>query len=375
MSANQRVLFLFGNRDAHKYTTKLPSFDTEFYQPESNDEVSNESLMYRNQARLSKILRKALTLFPDVETLIVAPYGTVFDLSISEEKGNLCPDFLPLVQGYQQIRAVQILSENYLFSVKGTPEYFWDSNWLPFLNRNLFGGTIRYGNYDPETKDTDGQLFLVPSVINCSGKPLSYSNHRSIFSNQERLLMTEKQIFSIKDKYQNSKVYLLEGSAISISDLIILIRSGVDRIYPFFLKQSGKYFASECPNKSLFEIYAIIEVLKDDVFISNFTHVFKFGGRYSISQFHQSEKFIRDKPVFKEIPAHLTYAGKNIFECILYSIPFEYLKDYLDILERLLNNPDSNIERDLRLSYSNFIRVDSLDVEGADAIHGIYKIV
>lgn len=58
-------------------------------------------------------------------------------------------------------------------------------------------------------------VVLITSVINPPNRPLSYCNHRSIYSPEERFIQTQKTISSIRDKIPNSKIFFLECSQLT----------------------------------------------------------------------------------------------------------------------------------------------------------------
>ncbi|MBP2652233.1 MAG: hypothetical protein H6Q74_3058 [Firmicutes bacterium] len=123
-------------------------------------------------------------------------------------------------------------------------------------------------------------LFIVTSVIFCTKEPLCYTDIRSIFNPEERARQTVRTIESIRGRFSNAKILLIESGLrrdlpLDIINLVdhyifmgsdILVRKAVDSKFkglgeaisliraepflsqetiPFFIKLSGRYFLSD----------------------------------------------------------------------------------------------------------------------------------
>lgn len=368
----RKLLCLFGNPNYHFY--HVPDFDVYKYTYDtcikSNDEPSDCKLIDKSTKHDQEtiIMIKEATEHLGYDIRIIAKFGTILPI-IPHEPGLYVADLLP--SNYKKINSIQVISDNFIISADKRLENFMDSVYFPFLCKFLFHGKV--GNMEEKLNNSQNEVFFVPSVIYTSNEPLSYSARRSILTPQERFHQTLEQVKSIRLKYPSSSIYLLEGSELSIRELLQLIEY-VDKVILFCLDRSGNYHAHQNPNKSHYEMYVISETLFK---LQNpFTHFFKFGGRYKFADFHNPQKMLLDKPTFKKVSGEYTYTGYPIFECIIYSIPYNYKTKYQDIYQKMLQDPDSNIETDL-LKYTgdDYTRVLSLDVIGTDAIHGVYKCV
>jgi hypothetical protein len=123
-------------------------------------------------------------------------------------------------------------------------------------------------------------LFIITSVIFYTTAPLCYTNIRSVFSPEERAKQTVQTIESIRCRFSNAKILLIESGLESelpfnITNLVdsyiyngndLAVRAAIDSKFkglgeaisliqtapyltsepmPFFMKLSGRYFLSE----------------------------------------------------------------------------------------------------------------------------------
>ena len=68
-------------------------------------------------------------------------------------------------------------------------------------------------------------LILETSIINTPDIPLSYSNIRSYYTNEERFQQTVNTIKTIKDKIPNAKIMIVECSNLEQDKLLYLTQN------------------------------------------------------------------------------------------------------------------------------------------------------
>ncbi len=242
-----------------------------------------------------------------------------------------------------------------------------DMNTRRVLFHHLFDGKVYdFANFDGD--DTEIAM-LIPSVINTSDKPFDYSERRSIFSAQERLEQTTTQVMIAS---KNASCYVLEGSHLDLRQLAVL--SKYCTVVLFSHDDEGNDYANSHQNKSLYEIYVMREMLEK----IRAQWYFKFGGRYHQTPKFKLDVFLKDKPVYKIIEGHYAFGGKDIVECIMYCFPFSHREQYLEIFRHIVSYADTTTENIETLLYRyspTFECVDSLGLEGYDAIEGFFHIV
>ena len=241
----------------------------------------------------------------------------------------------------------------------------------------LFGDRIQDAEFLSNDTSYSKHIFLIPSVIHTSLFKLSYTSSRSIFSHNERLNQTINQCKSIQNKKEeNDKTILLEGSSLSISEMYELLKY-TDKIVLFNKHPEGEIYANEHKNKNIYETF-VMKFLLDK--LCNFSWVFKFGGRYRLSEcFSFSEFENTNKYSFKIVPKNLSWTNEEDFvECVLYSVPFSLKEQYCKKMEILLSHMKNNTtNNDVSVEKYNYVLlkndinpVKNIHVIGNDAIEG-----
>jgi len=222
--------------------------------------------------------------------------------------------------------------------------------------------------------DSANIIFLIPSVIHVSSEPFNYYTfgHRSIFTPHERFKQTLQQVQSLQ-RLENYKSYLLEGSDLTFSEMKKL--SEYTQVVLFTKDKQGNFHANQNQNKSMYELYVIRQML-DKI---SFQWVFKFGGRYHLTEHFNIHKFLQNKPAFKVIAGKYTYTRRPIAECIIYSFPNhlkeKYKRVYDIMMERVENEPQACIE-DMFYTYArDFHLLETCDVLGKDGVYGWDKVI
>jgi len=125
-------------------------------------------------------------------------------------------------------------------------------------------------------------LVLITSVICTPNTPLSYTNARSVYTNEERFHQTKITIETIKQKIPNVKIMIVECSNLSFEQEDYL-KKNVD----YFLnlinenqKKNNIYSKSKALGEGTMTIEAIDYIQKNNILFDNF---YKISGRYWLS--------------------------------------------------------------------------------------------
>ena len=222
--------------------------------------------------------------------------------------------------------------------------------------------------------DKNSVIFLIPSIINIDKK-----NNRSIYTPMERLQQTLKQVKSIKQYVPESIIIVLEMSNMNLDEINTLYPY-IDYICLYTDDHECYRCSSIDPNKNKGEIYVLkhmVNLLANSTL--DYSHFIKFGGRYSLhANFKISDKS-KDKPSFKIIKHHdNNCCNRSIIEAVLYTIPFNYTKIYLDIINRCSKIVESVYTDVEHLLYELFTPYEIEDLEylhvyGNMAGSGVYR--
>ncbi len=180
-------------------------------------------------------------------------------------------------------------------------------------------------------------IILITSVINISNNKLSYSNIRSIFSEEERFNQTKKTISSVKDNFKdtsqderNFKIFLIESSNINKEYEKYLI-DNVD----YYINLNNDFHLMEKINgisKALGEgtqtMYALDYLLNNNI---AFTNLFKISGRYYLSEKFDYLQFQNNNIVVKKINE------SNIFTAF-YKMPYNEINSFLTFLKNNISD-------------------------------------
>lgn len=293
----------------------------------------------------------------------------------------------PGIYTCKDIETIQIVSSTYVrLGFHDRPIYLYDLD-RPTLRKifqKLFGNKVYLSDeITHESPLSASVIFLVQSVIHTSQTQVTeagYDGHRTIFSGEERLEQTVKQVRNLSKIVSDKSVLLLEGSKLSITDL--------DRLYKYCnvilycQDKEASHCANVHKNKSTYEIY----VFKDIIRHLKFDWVIKFGGRYDLAtKIFDLRQILRDKPVFHMVGKELTFTKSDpIFSVVMYSIPDKYKMVYCKILEKMysdimLHNNSDAIEN-LMCFYvgiymPDFINIDMFNIHGLDGVYGFYQIM
>jgi len=249
--------------------------------------------------------------------------------------------------------------------------------------RTLFGDKVQdYANLVHQPAHEI--VFFIPSVVRVSRTNLLnyYTfNRRTIFSDRERYEQTLEQVKSLKsmarEKGVDAKIYLLEGSSLTFSEMAEL--SEYCDIVLFNRDRIGDYHANKNKNKALYELYVVDKMLE---LVQRFSWCFKAGGRYSVPKGFNLAQYLAPEIAMKIIPAELSFSGKPIAECVIYSVPRSvagvYQQFLQDMMKLLTYDPSiaiENVFHDELLKVTTIKRLKTCDVLGSDGIYGCHKVL
>ena len=272
---------------------------------------------------------------------------------------------------------VQILSD--ISFRYNTFEFIRDSNihLRKLLFDRMYGGSVcDFENFNPVPINKNQVMFCIPSVINISENPYTASmicNKRSLFTGHERFAQTLRQVKRLKETIRDCVIYLLEGSHITFSEMKEL--SKYSTVILFTLDKQGNMYANENRNKSLYEMYAIKNIVERQV---EFGWMIKFGARYNICNSFDIDRYKGSTPMFKKLDGPITYAGKDILECVIYSIPYNYREKMLSIYNNVLEtNQDTGIaiENLFHTYIKDYTHMKVCNVVGKDGVYGLEKAI
>jgi hypothetical protein len=230
------------------------------------------------------------------------------------------------------------------------------------------GRVLDYTKDIPKFSDEYKATFLIPSVVRVTNNPLFCSQNRSVFTPEERFNQLLEQVKSV-NKHGCIPI-VLEGSELTLIELSQL--SEYAYVVLFKHDKHGDLYANTHRNKSIYEVYVVEKLL------SKITTgwVFKFGGRYKLTDLFDLSSFLKDKPVMTTVYGQFTYTNQLIAESILYSLPMDnvdmWKKSFKNMMADMLKN-DTSIENMMVKYITEFHNVTTLGIIGRDGVMGMDK--
>jgi hypothetical protein len=165
-------------------------------------------------------------------------------------------------------------------------------------------------------------IFLITSVINTGSAGWSYTNTRSTFSPQERLVHTLKTIETIRALPSHPTIVFVEGSELNettknqlIGAVDIFLDVHSDPLVKHACIESNKKGYGEAVKTRLAVEYILEKKIEFDRF-------FKISGRYWLNEKFSIESYSKTQYTFMPINN-----GEN-YLTVLYSVPFSLLDDF-----------------------------------------------
>ena len=170
-------------------------------------------------------------------------------------------------------------------------------------------------------------LVIIPSIIKCINKHLSYTNTRSVYTPYERYEQLLITISSIKEKIPNCYIVVLECSK-DIEDYEKVLISTVNEYINYYYINQDVKDAVESLYKGFGESFTIYTFLKNHFKTINETYnryenIFKISGRYFLNAKFDYNKFNNDENNFRYFPQY------NNVTTRLYKINKKYLNVYI----------------------------------------------
>lgn len=218
----------------------------------------------------------------------------------------------------------------------------------------------------------DQDLFVILSVINTGNNPWSYINVRSVFSAEDRFLQTLETIASIRKYRQTAKILLVECSPLPDEKKRKL--GGLVEYYTNIYENSTDEARENClqsDKKGLGEAYqtkCAIKFIQENSI--RFRRLFKISGRYSLNDEFDEKRYSDSAYTFKLRVEQVTPSHSTV----LYSVPFQYLEQYLMSasmsLQFYLSGQNRGWEEVLPPLLEPKIELDRMGAQGLVAVNG-----
>lgn len=202
-------------------------------------------------------------------------------------------------------------------------------------------------------------LVIIPSVIRCINKDLSYTKIRSVYNVEERYEQIMKTICSVREKIPNAYIVLLECSK-DIEEYEKELSSAVDEYINYYDNTEVKN-AVESIYKGYGESVTIYTFLKshskNKEMFDLYENIIKISGRYYLNErfnynvFDSDENIFRFYQQYKLVTTRLYKINKQYFE--------RYIENFTNIIEQCLQGEsvESTITYNLPFKSANYLGV------------------
>ena len=210
-------------------------------------------------------------------------------------------------------------------------------------------------------------LIIIPSIIRCVNKSLSYSAIRSEYSVEERFQQILKTITSAKEKIPNPYIVLLECSK-DIEEYEPLLKSKVNEYINYYKINHEITDAVESIYKGYGESLTIYTYLKErsktEKLHNQFENIIKISGRYFLNTKFDYNKFNNAENIFRYYPQY------NVVTTRLYKINKRYFDLYLSNFIHIIRECKEGISiENIIVSNLPYKHVDYLGVSGYIAVN------
>jgi len=169
-------------------------------------------------------------------------------------------------------------------------------------------------------------LFIVTSSIFCTDKPLCYTDTRSVFTPEERAKQTIVTVESIRDKFVNAKILLIDIGY--KYELPFNIPSLVDK-YIYVGNDISCREAADSKFKGMGEAFSLLAA-KEYLAQETMPFFIKISGRYFLSDFFDFDHWNLEKYNF-------TKCGYNdIVSTCLYGFPKTEFEEWICALNKTI---------------------------------------
>ncbi len=178
-------------------------------------------------------------------------------------------------------------------------------------------------------------IFIITSVINTGTNKWSYTDIRSVYSSEERFRQTLETIESIRNLKDDTTILLIECSNIS-TQMEEIFREKTDifiNCINHINNKEIKHATLETDKKGYGEVFKLLialnYILDNNI---NFDRIFKISGRYVLNNQFDKNNYSLQEYTFKISPDN----GYS-YSTVLYSVPNNLVKHYLDVIEDCVN--------------------------------------
>ncbi len=198
---------------------------------------------------------------------------------------------------------------------------------------------------------SDKPLFLVSSMIHPPDTPTGILK-RSFFSDDVRLEQTIQTCESIRQKFKDPNILLLELSELTPEE-ISRLSPHTTKIILYHNHPLTEQYSSRS-NRSAGELFSVREIMKllDE---DSCSMLYKLSGRYVLNRVFNTGGYSKTKMTFRKGTFGLRSTRKvtktslldNYYYTVLYSIPNHFIRKFRNFLEKSwkkLNEEDQDIE-------------------------------
>jgi mannosyltransferase OCH1-like enzyme len=251
---------------------------------------------------------------------------------------------------------------------------------IVLLNDNIFRHESNLSNvfYENTVKSDDIKttdiIIAITSIIHVSDFPMGNNEKRSLVSPRDRFTQTIDQINMVRKHIPSATIILLEMS-LNLPDIELQELSLLCDYIIRYNSDLSFFYCQKHHNKSLGEMHVMIH-LGNIIENKDFKWFCKLNGRYKFTTKFNIQKFLNDCPTSNCIKGNGRL--KILSQTIFYSIPKRYYKLYKEHFNVWL---DTNTTEPVEHIFTMFLEciktiklVDTLDIEGIGAAHGLHMI-
>ena len=228
-------------------------------------------------------------------------------------------------------------------------------------------------------------LVVIPSIINVSSAPLSYTPTRSVFTPQTRLEQTLETIKSAREKIPNAVIVLIEGSCLS-TDQKEIFSHKIDYLYEAANLDPSVVKACQGPSKGYGETQQLLSYFEKCEHFKTISDkcltISKLGGRIRLTDIFRF-RIPEEKPIIRLANTGNRYVssfGQASILTIFYTVPSKHLNLFFQALRDCCSIPafvrgKISIEKSLYKTwnaYTDFEVIPVIGLEGRCAPTGSF---
>jgi len=258
---------------------------------------------------------------------------------------------------YSSLRELNTLihskKQDFFYSIKPIVYFnmYWD-NYFNYQYNQIKVISDQFNDHYILNSMYKKNVVFITSKIHVSNVELSYSNSRSIYTNEERLNQTIITINSIKKYIPDVFIVLFDNSTFNNIDFNILKNSVDYFINPYYDKGFLDYFTNKCKYKCLAELSQLIYAYYYFFKHLNFTRInnfFKISGRYYINDNFDFTTYENDNLIFKK---NQKVIDRRYLYTSFYKLPNHFLPEFFNTLLDIYYNKQNYFNKDLEVIFS-----------------------